>query len=208
MMSSSSNPCFGSHPTVALGKNKPVINRPGMSPGQTPLIPPSERSMLNRLDQHLERGKEGARFGSSLDKTIRKPTVDYQMVLHTGYCFEIFWIFANENLQWSWSFSCKDWEHGQGSSKLYVFLQFPRFESIHFSAPPHSRFRQLWWISCPFFGFPNCHLEQVGVTSACKLFVCNSLWFLWGDSLSRRRPVLLCPCSVEGQWKTFGDFKT
>ena len=40
-------------------ENKPVINRPGMSPGQTPLIPPSERLMLNRLDQHLERGKEG-----------------------------------------------------------------------------------------------------------------------------------------------------
>ena len=46
---------------------------------------PSERSKLNRLDQHLERGKEGARFGSSLDFSIRKRTVDYHMVLQTGY---------------------------------------------------------------------------------------------------------------------------
>ena len=52
-----------------------------MSLGQTPLIPPSELSKLNRLDQYLERGKEGDRMGSSLDISIRKPTIDYRQIL-------------------------------------------------------------------------------------------------------------------------------
>jgi hypothetical protein len=85
-MSSPSMSCFDSSLNVALGKNEPVINRPGTSLGKTTLIPPSEPSTLNRLDVRLECGKEDVSLESSLVNSNRQRTVDYNAVLHTGYC--------------------------------------------------------------------------------------------------------------------------
>ena len=134
MMSSSSNQCFGSASTVAPGKNKPEINRPGMSLGLTTLIPPREQSKLNRLDEHLERGKERFGVGSSLGMPNHKPTVDFHKVLQTGYFLLVnFDSFANSYCRGPEVFLAKI---GNMDKDHPNFLSFSNFLNLS-----HSTFR-------------------------------------------------------------------